>query len=256
MKEQGVPKTHARIVKPHHFVVQGEFFDPCPERPETIVVPEDIVNPSALELHGKALHPQQRRMDRGVLGGMHAPPEIESVTVQYQRVDPLQMPFHPPQQLLGVGSGGKHMKIGDNQSLSQGRYDKQSGPRRRLREMPSGKIPPLPLRSVPEILPLMSTRTENACLKGAEFSNVDLGNARFENVNLGASRFADVSFAGAKLEDVSLSGTTISDANCSGMTIENACYEHMTIDGILVTELLRVYRELQAEGSDEPLTAP
>lgn len=106
------------------------------------------------------------------------------------------------------------------------------------------------------IPPDMNTRTENACLKGAEFSNVDLGDARFENVNLSASRFSDVSFAGAKFEDVSLSGTTISDANCSGMTIENACYEHMTIEGILVTELLRVYREFQGEGAEESVTAP
>ena len=82
---------------------------------------------------------------------------------------------------------------------------------------------------------VMSTRTENACLKGAEYANVDLGDARFQDVNLGGARFEDVS------------GARISDANCSGLAIENACYDRMTIDGILVTELLRVYEELRGE---------
>jgi len=89
----------------------------------------------------------------------------------------------------------------------------------------------------------MIAKTENVCLKGAEYINVDLAEARFHDVNLSGSRFEDVSFAGVIFTDISLSGAAISDANCSGMTIENACYDRMTIDGILVTELLRVYGE-------------
>jgi hypothetical protein len=148
------------------------------------------------------------------------------------------------------------MQVGDNKSLSQ-RPD-TTGSRCIPSILANGiwKIGTGPASNVCPLPPAMNTRTENASLKGAEFDNVDLGHARFRDVNLAGARFHDVSFAGAGFEDVSLSGATISDANCSGLSIENACYERMTIDGIPVTELLRVYHEFQAEGSDGPITTP
>jgi uncharacterized protein YjbI with pentapeptide repeats len=51
----------------------------------------------------------------------------------------------------------------------------------------------------------------------------------------------------ARFEDVALTRAVIRNANCSHLTIEDACYEGMLIDGILVTELLRVYRSQRSE---------
>jgi uncharacterized protein YjbI with pentapeptide repeats len=88
----------------------------------------------------------------------------------------------------------------------------------------------------------MPTKTENADLHGAEFLNVNLNGAQFRDVNLAEAQFVDVNLKGARLEDVALVRVTIRNADCSHLSLEDACYEGMTIDGILVTELLRVYR--------------
>ena len=89
----------------------------------------------------------------------------------------------------------------------------------------------------------MPIKTEKADLHDAEFLNVNLGGARFHDVNLSGAQFVDVNLAGARLEDVSLSRVVIRNANCEHLSLADACYVGMTIDGILVTELLRVYRE-------------
>jgi hypothetical protein len=142
------------------------------------------------------------------------------------------------------------MQVGDNKSLSQ--RPNTTGSRCIPSILANGiwKIRPAPATNASPFLPIMNTRTENTSLKGAEFANVDLGDACFQDVNLAGARFNDVSLAGTTFEDVSLSGATISDANCSGLSIRNACYDRMTIEDIPVTELLRVYRELQAEASE------
>jgi uncharacterized protein YjbI with pentapeptide repeats len=94
----------------------------------------------------------------------------------------------------------------------------------------------------------MKTKTENADLSGSEFVNTNLSAAQFSDVSLAGAQFTDVNLSGARFEDVALTHTVIRNANCSRLTIEDACYEGMLIDGILVTELLRVYRS-SADGS-------
>lgn len=89
----------------------------------------------------------------------------------------------------------------------------------------------------------MKLTTEDANLEGAVYTNVNLGGARFTNVNLGVAQFTDVNMAGARFEDVSLIDATVENVNCTNFSIRHARYEGMRIDGILVTELLRVYRD-------------
>lgn len=92
----------------------------------------------------------------------------------------------------------------------------------------------------------VKSKTENADLSGSEFLNTNLSAAQFRDVRLAEAQFVDVNLAGAHFEDVALTRAVIRNANCSHLTIEDACYEGMCIDGILVSELLRVYRSQQA----------
>src|SRR5687768_6395148 len=95
---------------------------------------------------------------------------------------------------------------------------------------------------MPSLMGEMNARIENADLGGAQFINTNLREAEFRDVNLASAQFADVNLAGARFEDVALRGAVIRNANCSHLSIEDACYEGMRVDGILLTELLRVYR--------------
>jgi uncharacterized protein YjbI with pentapeptide repeats len=80
---------------------------------------------------------------------------------------------------------------------------------------------------------------DNVSLAGSTFTRSSLEGAKFHDVNLRGAEFVDVALTGARLSDVCLGGVTIADANYAGMRI----------DGILVTELLRVYR-LQSAAPD------
>jgi uncharacterized protein YjbI with pentapeptide repeats len=62
-------------------------------------------------------------------------------------------------------------------------------------------------------------------------------------VNLSGSRFEDVNLREAVFEDVALTGATIRNACLGDVSIDDANYTGMRIEGILVTDLLRVYRE-------------
>jgi uncharacterized protein YjbI with pentapeptide repeats len=95
-------------------------------------------------------------------------------------------------------------------------------------------------RLSPRAIPM---KIENADLSASEFINSNLGKAQFRDVRLAEAQFVDVNLSGARFEDVSLTGVSIRNANCSHMTLEDACYEDMRIEGILVSDLLRVYRE-------------
>jgi uncharacterized protein YjbI with pentapeptide repeats len=75
--------------------------------------------------------------------------------------------------------------------------------------------------------------SENASLAGSVFLDTSLEGAKFHDVNLRRADFADVALTGATIRNACLGDVTIADANYTGMQIE----------GILVTELLRVYRE-------------
>jgi uncharacterized protein YjbI with pentapeptide repeats len=76
-------------------------------------------------------------------------------------------------------------------------------------------------------------RAENVSLAGSEFVDTNLEGAKFHDVNLRGAHFADVALTGATIRNACLEEVSIIDANYTGMRIE----------GILVTDLLRVFRE-------------
>jgi uncharacterized protein YjbI with pentapeptide repeats len=86
----------------------------------------------------------------------------------------------------------------------------------------------------------MATRLENGTYHA---ENVNLSNSVFRNVNLSGAKFDDVNLRGVEFHNVALTGGSIRDACLGEFTIQEAGYEGMRIEGILVTELLRVYRE-------------
>ena len=86
---------------------------------------------------------------------------------------------------------------------------------------------------MPLPLPSGHYRSENASLAGSEFVNTNLEGAKFLDVNLRRAELRDVALTGATIRNACLGDVDIADANYTGTRIE----------GILVTELLRVYRE-------------
>ena len=95
----------------------------------------------------------------------------------------------------------------------------------------------------------MSIKTEDANLSGAEFTNTNLSAALFSDVNLSGAQFVDVNLAGARFEDMPLTGAILCNVNSSHVTIEDACYEGMRLDGILVIDLLHIYRSEHLEAA-------
>jgi uncharacterized protein YjbI with pentapeptide repeats len=69
---------------------------------------------------------------------------------------------------------------------------------------------------------------------------------RADNVSLAGSAFTHSSLEGAQFIDVALTGARFSNPCLGDVTIEDANYAGMRIEGILVTELLRVYRQQSA----------
>ncbi len=81
--------------------------------------------------------------------------------------------------------------------------------------------------------------------------NVNLSGSAFQNVNLSGSKFVDINMRDTVFEDVALTRVKIRNACMGEVSIADANYSGMRIDGILVTELLRVYKEYKgASGSD------
>lgn len=79
-----------------------------------------------------------------------------------------------------------------------------------------------------------------AVLSDATFSDTNLARAVFDDVNLGDARFHNINLENASFDNINLSNSRIDNANLQGMTI----------NGILVSELLRVYAE-HAEDADD-----
>lgn len=73
--------------------------------------------------------------------------------------------------------------------------------------------------------------------------HADLAESEFFDTNLQRSRFRDVNLRASEFEDVALTGSTIRNACLGDVSIVDANYTGMRIEGILVTDLLRVYRE-------------
>jgi uncharacterized protein YjbI with pentapeptide repeats len=86
---------------------------------------------------------------------------------------------------------------------------------------------------MPTTLPSGKYRSEHAVLAESEFVDTNLERSKFRDVNLRASEFEDVALTGSTIRNACLGDVSIADANYTGMRIE----------GILVTDLLRVYRE-------------
>lgn len=91
-------------------------------------------------------------------------------------------------------------------------------------------------------LPCGTYKADNANLTGSEFHNVNLSGSKYNDVNLRDTMFENVAFTRAKVRNACVGGVTIEDASYTGMRIE----------GILVTELLRVYREANPAGKPAP----
>lgn len=89
-------------------------------------------------------------------------------------------------------------------------------------------------------------RAEKAILAGSEFVDSNLAGAKFHDVNLQGADFFDVALTGAQIRNACLSNVSIADANYTGMRIE----------GILVSELLRVYQQHAGDsGTSSPSEA-
>ena len=86
---------------------------------------------------------------------------------------------------------------------------------------------------MPTTLPSGKYRSQHTVLAESEFVDTNLERSKFHDVNLRASEFVDVALTGSTIRNACLGDVSIADANYTGMRIE----------GILVTDLLRVYRE-------------
>ena len=81
--------------------------------------------------------------------------------------------------------------------------------------------------------------------------SANLAGSEFHKVNLSGSKFDDVNLRDTVFENVALTRSRIHNACLGDLSIEDANYTGMRIDGILVTELLRVYRESHATKSKD-----
>ena len=72
----------------------------------------------------------------------------------------------------------------------------------------------------------------NADLTGSRFSGAKLTKSIFDDVNLQGSSFTNTNLGGARFVDVNLAGVTVQEANLTGMAIE----------GILVTDMIRAFK--------------
>lgn len=71
----------------------------------------------------------------------------------------------------------------------------------------------------------------------------DLSGSHFSDVKLAGASFVNADMSGWRVEDVTLAGSAISNANLSGLEIKDCGLDGMTIEGVLVSEMMRVYRE-------------
>jgi PhnB protein len=83
--------------------------------------------------------------------------------------------------------------------------------------------------------PLLVT---NADLSRSSFTNVNLREAQFTDVNLAKAGFTDINLSDANFSRVNLTNVEITDCNVSGMKIK----------GVLVSELLKSYKQHKHKG--------
>lgn len=73
-----------------------------------------------------------------------------------------------------------------------------------------------------------------------------LPHSTFTDVDLSQSVFSDVDLRGAVFDNTALPGATLRNVDLGGASIVDANLEGLSIDGVLVSELFRVYRESAA----------
>ena len=71
----------------------------------------------------------------------------------------------------------------------------------------------------------------------------DCAGSDFDDVRLTRSRFRNVELAGCLFEDVNLTGARILNGDLSGLEISDCKLAGVRIEGVLLTELLAVYRK-------------
>lgn len=79
-------------------------------------------------------------------------------------------------------------------------------------------------------------RLNNANISKSEFDDVNLSKTRFNNVNLSSSSFKNIDMSNAVFKDVCFVDAEIYDVNLSGMRI----------NGVLVTDLLDIYKNYKS----------
>jgi predicted enzyme related to lactoylglutathione lyase len=89
-------------------------------------------------------------------------------------------------------------------------------------------------------------------LQGSSFTNTNLGGARFVDVNLAGVTVQDVNLTGMAIDDVNLQGSSFTnidlggarfvDVNLAGVTVQEANLTGMAIEGILVTDMIRAFK--------------
>lgn len=90
----------------------------------------------------------------------------------------------------------------------------------------------------------MENKTDNPLACGTyQFVSRKFTRTTFRNVCLGEAVFDDVNLSKSNVHNVNMSEMIIDNVNLAGTRITNANYDGMTLDGILVTDLLRMYRE-------------
>ena len=75
-------------------------------------------------------------------------------------------------------------------------------------------------------------------LAGVHFRDVQMSGAVIRDADLSAAQFADVRLRGARFTDVDFRDAEIRDSNLTGLSI----------DGILVTDLVSIYRTVNGTG--------
>jgi uncharacterized protein YjbI with pentapeptide repeats len=81
-------------------------------------------------------------------------------------------------------------------------------------------------------------------MSGSTFGNVNIAGCSFRNVNISGATFEDVNMSGWRVSDVNLSGLKITKSNLQGVSIADSRLDGMTINGILVTQLLTTYEQV------------
>jgi uncharacterized protein YjbI with pentapeptide repeats len=79
--------------------------------------------------------------------------------------------------------------------------------------------------------------------------NADITESCFVNAKLCMSRFDDVNLESTEFTNANLAATRFSNVNFSQASIEDADLTGMKINGILVSELLRAYRQSSGQST-------